>query len=79
MGDGLRTTNKITSVPIEGIRLSLDCQFVVVRIQVQGCWIEVMREPQDGALSCIVDPNALDRRIRAALTRAQAENYWAAE
>lgn len=60
-------------VPVTGIHLVRLGDYVVVKAEIDGKWVEVIREHHDGSFSHIVEPNGMRSRAqKAAGQHAQA-------
>lgn len=55
------------------IHLWTDLTYVYVSIQVEGKWIEVIKEFRDSPFSHIVEPGGIAERVSAALGKAADE------
>lgn len=60
-------------VPVTGIHLVRLGDYVVVRAEIDGEWVDVIREHHDGSFSHIVEP--LGMRRRQADAKVGATNY----
>lgn len=49
-------------VPISGIHLVRLGDYVVVKAEIDGKWVEIIREHHDGSFSHIVEPLGMRRR-----------------
>lgn len=49
-------------VPVTGIHLVRLGDYVVVKAEIDGKWVEVIREYHDGSFSHIVEPAGMRRR-----------------
>lgn len=50
------------AVPVTGIQLVRLGDYVVVRAEIDGKWVDVIREHHDGSFSHIVEPLGMRRR-----------------
>jgi hypothetical protein len=51
-----------TPVPVSGIHLVRLGDYVIVKAEIDGQWVEVIREHHDGPFSHIVEPLGMRRR-----------------
>ena len=49
------------TIVISGIHLVAECRDIVVRAEVNGRWVEVIRELNDGPISHIVEPGGIEQ------------------
>ncbi len=66
-----------TPVPVSGIHLVRIGDYVVVKAEIDGKWVEVIREHHDGSFSHIVEP--LGMRRRQADAEVGKTNYGVAQ
>ena len=64
--DELRAKHWPKDVAYPAIHLWTDLTYVYVSIEVDGKWIEVIREVRDAPFSNIVEPGGIAERIRTA-------------
>jgi hypothetical protein len=50
------------AVPVTGIHFVRLGDYVVVKVEIDGKWVEVIREHHDGSFSHIVEPLGMRRR-----------------
>ncbi len=55
-------------VPVTGIHLVRLGDYVIVKAEIDGKWVEVIREHHDGSFSHIVEPLGMRRRQADMLT-----------
>jgi hypothetical protein len=56
-------------VSVQGIHLFRNGDHVVVSVEIEGRWVEVIREWHDGAFSHIVEPNGIRRAAEKSVTK----------
>jgi hypothetical protein len=56
-------------VSVQGIHLFSTGEHVVVSLEIEGRWIEIIREFRDGAFSHIVEPNGIRRATENSVTK----------
>jgi hypothetical protein len=59
-----------SSIAYPPIHLWTDLTYVYVAVQVEGKWIEVIKEFRDSPFSHIVEPGGIAERVRAVLGEA---------
>ena len=65
MNSTIQGKPKPETIEISGLHLFRLDEHVIVRIEIDGLWVEVMRERYDGAFSHIVEPDGMrDAAIR---------------
>lgn len=70
LSDGV--TKVLASIPVEGIWLRKDGEYVVVLVERGNEWVEVIREHEIGPFSHIVEPEGIRARFATpALTTAR--------
>lgn len=58
------------TVEVSGIFLRRLGDYVIVEAEVEGRWVEVIREHHDGAFSHIVEPSGIRARLLQSLLQA---------
>lgn len=71
--DELRAKHWPKDVTYPPIHLWTDLKYVYVSVQVEGKWIEVIREIHDSPFSHIVEPGGIAERIRASLGKGEGQ------
>lgn len=61
LDDGV--TQVLASIPVEGIWLRREGQYIVVLVERGKEWVEVMREHESGSFSHIIEPEGIRSRF----------------